>query len=1004
MQRNHLFVVLLALAALAAGAFFAFAGDTAPPLDTGGPQPVVEQPVEVPNGGEGTVETLPTDASSKRERAASVGSSVADDPEIRAAMTGYKGRVVDHTKAPVGKCGVRLYRGALDSVLRPGVDVFSELPTMEPQYVAGETQTHEDGTFVIEGVWPRGFCILFAGLGTDAPTHRIVTVTPQPGEVVDLGDVVLNDAAVAIGKLVDENDKPVAGALVRAADIPGQVLDFVPVDRFDPEGCILIREKQSPVKVVEFPAWVSKAMEHLPIPQATSGPDGTFRLVGIAPGNNMVAANKKGLVGVLKKSIRFEAGKTKDLGTMTMTEGEEVTVKVVDAAGKAVTGAEVVCGTMGLVAPVDFGVRMGTTDAEGRVAGLGFGRGKATAAARRSSKDPWVLAEPQPVLGDVVVTLPATASMQVRVTFAGQPVKEPQLRLLQGGEEEPATMMAMFGMAKSIELAERSKPQEDGSLLVEDLPLGRYVLCAKTEGSVTKTTEIELTPGLVQVAVELVAGKSVSVRVLGPGDEPIRNAVVYVVDEGDKKRGDFPIVGGHTNAEGRVTVTEMVGDEGRCSAEHPKWGLAHTRFKVVDGEVVVRMQVPGWIEGTLQKDGKPAPVGKYTILTMLRPDWENRREAVESVPLMSTPGLDGTFTMRALQPGKYSLQVVSALDLLGSPGGVMEMGQNMFQEEMPRGEVEVVSGQGATCALDFAGKTYEGPTGHFVGFVQVDGVVPQGGVMEAWTQAGRRVSKIEPNGRFEMRDVPVGQVQIRLQVQGAEGGMFGRESLWSRSYEVKAGETIDVQIDVRTASCSGIALQAGGVPAAGVHVTAQGRALDATSPNQEHHTWLYTTTNAEGRFEFKQMVEGIYTFEVARWGGEQDKFRGRLEDVRIVSGPARTDLVLNVRAAIKVSGRIDITALPKKPEWSWISIHRADPNAPTDRTKATDQAGGFGLNDDLTFETGDLDAGTFYARFHFQDGEQWVTWEVPDAIVVPETGVSGLLLRPQPQAPAPARK
>lgn len=1004
MQRNQLFVVLLALAALAAGAFFAFSGDSTPVLDTGGTQPVVEPVIDAPRGGEGTVETLPTDASSKRERVATVDSTVLDDPEIRAAMTGYKGRVVDHTKKPVGKCGVRLYRGALDSVLRPGVDVFSELPTMEPQYVAGETQAAEDGTFLIEGVWPRGFCILFAGIGTDAPTHRIVTVTPQPGEVVDLGDVVLEDAAVAIGKIVDEDDKPIAGALVRAADIPGQVLDFVPVDRFDPEGCILIREKQSPVKVVEFPAWVASAMEHLPIPQTTSGPDGTFRLVGIAPGNNMVAANKRGLVGALEKSIRFEAGKTKDLGSLKLTEGEEVTVRVVDAAGKAVAGAEVVCGTTGLVAPVDFGMRMGATDAEGRVTGLGFGRGKATAAARRSPKDPWVLAESQPILRDVVVTLPSTASMQLRVTFAGQPVKEPQLRLLQGGDEEPATMMALFGMTKGIELAERSKPQEDGSLLVEDLPLGRYVLCTKAEGSVTKTTEVELVPGTVQVAVELVAGKNVSVRVLGPGDEPIRNAVVYVVDEGDKRRGDFPIVGGHTNAEGRVSVTEMVGDEGRCSAEHPKWGLAHTHFRVVDGEVVVRMQVPGWIEGTLTKDGKPAPVGKYTILTMLQPDWQNRKEAVESVPLLSTPGLDGTFTQRAMQPGKYRLQVVSALDLLGSPGGVMEMGQNMFQESMPSGEVEVVSGQGATCALDFAGEAYEGPTGHFTGFVQVDGVVPAGGVMQSWTQVGRRAAKIEPNGRFEMRDVPVGHVQLQLQAQDANGGMFGRESLWSRSYEVKAGETIDVQIDVRTASCSGLALQAGGVPAAGVHLTAQGRALDTSDASRQHDTWRHTTTDAEGRFEFKSMTEGIYTIEVARWGGDEDKLRGKLADVRVVSGPARTDLVLHLRAAIKVSGRVDLTALPNKPEWSWVSIHRADPNAPTDRTKATEQAGGFGLSDDLTFDTGDLDAGTYFAHFHFQEGEQWVTWEVPDAIVVPETGLTGLLLRPQPRAAEPARK
>lgn len=1000
MQRNHLLVAILALVALAVGAFLAFSGDAAPPLEPGIPTPEIAKPADPTSGTEGRTEHQPTDASTKRERVESIGSTVADDPEIRAAMTGYKGRVVDHKKVPVGKCGVRLYRGALDSVLRPGLDVFSELPTMEPQYVAGETQCAEDGTFLIEGVWPRGFCLLFAGVGTDAPTHRIVTVTPQPGEVVDLGDVVLNDAAVATGEVVDENGDPVAGALVRAADIPGQVLDFVPIERFDPDGCILVREKHSPFQVIEFPAWVATAFERLPIPQTTTGPDGKFRLVGIAPGSNMVAATKRGLVGAVEKSVRFEAGKTKDLGTLKLSEGEEVSVKVVDAAGQAVAGAEVVCGTISVAAPVDFGMRMGVTDAEGRITGLGFGRGKATAAARRSPKDPWVLAEPQPILRDVVVTLPTTASLQLRVTFAGQTVREPQLRLQQGGETEPAAVMSMLGMAKSIDLASRTSAQEDGSLLVSDLAIGKYILFAKAEGSVTATTVVEVEPGVKQVAVELKAGKNVVVRALAPGDVPIRNAVVYVVDQGDDRRGDFPIVAGHTNAEGRCTVTEMVGDEGRCSVEHPKWGLAHTRFKVEDGEVVVRMQVPGWIEGSLMHGGKPAEFGKYTIVSTIRTDWQNRQEAVESVPLLSTPAMDGTFFLRALQPGKYHLMTVNALDALGSPGGVVEMSQNMWQEDLPRAQVEVVSGQGAKCELDFGGKKYDGPSGHFVGFVQIDGRVAAGSTMQAWTQAaGRRVAKVEDNGRFEMRDVPVGDVHLTLLPNSGESGMFNRQSLWYHNYDVKAGETIDVQIDIRTATFAGVALKVGGVPAAGVNITAQGRSLDSTPENPGNQVWRNAVTNADGRFEFKGVSEGIYTIEVARWGGNEDEqFRGALTDVRIESGRSRTDLVLQLRNAVKVSGRIDMSGLAKKPEWSWVSFHRPDPSAPNDRSKAIEHAGGFGLQDDGSFDTTDLDAGTYFAQFHFQNGEEWTEWPIEPAVVVPETGLSNLVLRPTPPA------
>ena len=128
--------------------------------------------------------------------------------------------------------------------------------------------------------------MLHAGIGTDAPTYQVVTRTPGPGEVVDLGDIVLPNAGVITGTVLDDNGDPLPGALVRCADLPGALAAFFPIERFDPNGALLVREKNSPVRVVEMPAWVAKAVEELPFPRALTDSDEEGRLQRVAAGSD----------------------------------------------------------------------------------------------------------------------------------------------------------------------------------------------------------------------------------------------------------------------------------------------------------------------------------------------------------------------------------------------------------------------------------------------------------------------------------------------------------------------------------------------------------------------------------------------------------------------------------------------------------------------------------------------------------------------------------------------
>src|SRR5688572_5455679 len=140
MQRSLAFASILLLAGLLAAAWWLLGGGEPPPLPM--TRTVAEQPVAGP-----ATATADTGAQAggaaapHREAVASRVDGPLDDPDIRAGLCGFKGRVVDHKKVPVPDTGVRIYRGAMDSVLPVEFDLFAAETTYTPNYIAGETKT-----------------------------------------------------------------------------------------------------------------------------------------------------------------------------------------------------------------------------------------------------------------------------------------------------------------------------------------------------------------------------------------------------------------------------------------------------------------------------------------------------------------------------------------------------------------------------------------------------------------------------------------------------------------------------------------------------------------------------------------------------------------------------------------------------------------------------------------------------------------------------------------------
>lgn len=986
MHRSQILGLAALVLAAAVGAFlWQQSGSQPPPAPlaggpqaTGDPEPAAAPESAAPRAQEGTGD--------RRAVLAEADHGAAElDPEVRAALTGFRGRVVDHAREPVAGCGVRIYRFAQDSVLPPGLDVFGEVE-FAPDVVAGESETDAEGRFLIGGVWPQALYLMFAGIGSDAPSHRMLPHTPAPGEILDLGDIVLNEAAVVTGTVVDEDDEPVPDALVRAVDLPGQITAFVPLERFDPAGCVLVRESGSPIRVVEMPPWVLEAWEHLPVPTTHTDAAGRFRLGGLVPGSNLVAVTKKGLLAHVDPAVRLDPGEVEDLGRIRLDYGEQLRGRVLDTAGEPVAGAEVVAGTTSTMVPVDFASHVGTSDAEGRFAAEGFGAGRITVAARRSPRDPWVMADPQPIRQEVVVTLPAVAALTVKVTGPdGEILPEPLLRLLAASRDEEAVVLSMLGLLRAVDLEGRRTDLEDGTVRVDDLPNARYVLLAQADGMSLASADVDLTSGPATVAVALRPALQHAVRVLGPRGEAIRSAAVYVEERGQDSLREMPFCAGRTNADGLLVVRSAGTESVRVSASHPRWGTVHGSTTSGQGELVLRMQEPGWIEGVLTDGGRPPAPATFTVFAHWRPE---QRGAIEDMPALATPDLQGAFAFPALQPGRYQIEVIRSLEALTSPGGVMAFAQSMMlSNELPSEEVQVVSGEGAQVRLDAGKDEYTGPTGHVFGSVTIDGVLAGDSAVQADTSAGRRVTRVDAAGRFDFGELPVGKVSVHVMAAG-DAALFGNRTWWRSSFDLAQGQQVELAVAVSTTTLAGMVVRMDGSPAGGVHVRVHGRPLEGKAGGD---VWEHAITDADGAFRVDRMPEGIFSVEVE--ASEEQPQRGRLDGVRATSVEPALALRLRLREAVLVAGRVEASSFAQQPQRGWIEFKRPDPQHPADPMRG-DHVTGTGFDEALQFDTRALLPGTYHAVMHVHTEGKWERYPVAEPLVVPPGGIQGVVLHP----------
>jgi hypothetical protein len=1007
-QTRTLLIVVLAAALLGGAGFFMFRSNPAPAIAlvdaptgaAGDGAPVVASEAASPRGTAG-------DAAITRRAVTTADAPKAADPDYTAALGGYAGRVVDHARAPVADSKVQLFRLDPSVVMTPTVTPMSETTMQLSAADAGETVTDAEGRFLLPGVWPHAMFLLKAGVGSDCPTFKVVDQSVGPGEVVDLGDVVLKDAAIAVGRVVDaETGQPVAGALVRVADIPGTILQLVPIERFDPEGYVSVLDEGGHM-LFKMPSWVSQRYAQLPIASALTGEDGAFRVAGCDPGVNVVVVTKFGYQSAVRQSVKLEAGETRDLGKLTLGTGTTAEGRVVDTNGKPIAGAEILCGSKAMAAPVAFLQAAGESDERGEFSCSGMSPGEVVAGARRGPGDAWTLTVPQAVQREIVVRLPAQHSLTVGIkSAAGLAIEVPSFKLLPRGvpSSRDIVTMGMVGVVPPVPLTGRLSRLEDGRYRLAGLNAGKYVLLVQSPGHAVSSSDIDL-QGDLEHSVMLEREAAFEVVVVDADGKPIRRATIVAEPAGDSKRRihEIPLNCGETDAEGRLRVTALQGERANVSASHPRYGVASGSVKLPAAQpLVIRMDVPGGIEGVVTDNRKPPLPGKWSVVVHGSPT-AGVHGPLEGTPRFAALDLEGKFKVSGVRPGDYAVSVaeMNQIQTIGSFFKTMMFLSRTGDRSERR--VSVVSGKVSRVDIETAEEApVEGPSARLAGTVTINGLPARGMMMSASGQ--RRIAReIDAGGSFDFGPVPAGHVHLELfDPKGFDENPEPSE-LWARNLQVKAGEDQLLRIDLTMSSVAGVVVNADGTPCPGVHVRLRGR--DAPHAKDTitdvGHVSQGTMTDAKGAFDFPRVPAGRFSL-VARARGTDG--RGSL-DVHVSQGTPATGLRVTLGRTYRVAGTVDKKRLPGAEGWMWLNFSlEPDPGA-SDHVPISE---GTGVEEGERFEMRGLPAGRYRVRIHANgvrgrwehDGLIEVTRDLEAVVIAPVE----IKETPAPQRAEPGRK
>lgn len=773
----------------------------------------------------------------------------AEPESYRRALGVLIGRIVEAGGEPAPDLPLELYGLGL-SDLTPDIVSMFQGPPPAVRTLRGRASTDDEGRFRFEGLFPAAIHALGIDLRGPRTTVRFVDHMPNPGETVDLGDLPLEPFTALTGIVLDFKGEPVAGARVRASNLPALIFQMG-LAELRPDSAVLIQEWNSEEwQLLEFPAWISELLDLLPVPQATTGPDGRFTLEAAPTGLASLLVDREGFVTKVHGPVPTgEAGGLRDAGKIRIDEGEELRGLVLDATGRKVPGAEVLVGREIHAAPLALVRPAGVTGADGRFRIPGLGDGGHLLAVRGPDQLDWLVeADLEPGLDEPVLRLAPTHDLTVSVVDGGgDPIENPELMLRLDIEAAEVPVIA-----PPIRLAGRIEPQEDGRLLIERLGAKTYELLVRAEGFAGARHPVDLTAGPAEVRVILEAEREVRIEIVAASSgEPLEWARVSAFRAGDWKRGmPVPSSSARSDARGIARLAGLREGQYRLRFEHPGFATTGAALEVPSEPLTVELTRGGTLLGRVRAGGQPVLEPRFVVA-----------EGRDNLLRFAVTGAEGEFQLEALPPGTLRLEVRPRFGQQ-SPNEYAGEVLDSFRPER-RVSAEIVEGQTTRLDIDLHDAGVEGPTARLHGRVLINGRPGTG-----WTltihpggQWGNRKStRTDAAGLFDFGQVPAGFSRVQLERAGdLNRGQFWLGGHQIQAVELAANEVRELLFRLETGGLRGRVIgDANGSGVGGAQISiSSGEPSQISDPNAAW-TSLSAVAESSGEFAFAQVPAGSY--------------------------------------------------------------------------------------------------------------------------------------------------
>ncbi len=719
-----------------------------------------------------------------------------------APAAGLSGRVVDQEGALLAGVTIELSMGDQSGRFSPGAHRVMRS--------GWQGRTSERGEFRVNGLPAElAYRLTFKHPGF-AP--RTVDVEPlEPFESRSGLKVVLEPGRLAFGRVVDEDDVPIAGAEVGLEEPP-------------PTG--------DPMAARRMTRW---GRDKLDAPTYLTGAEGRFEIADLAAGRYDLEVRAAGFAPARVPGVQVtDAERRADFGTVVLVPGASIEGRVTDAGGAAVADAEITLDT-------------------GRQGFMAVSPPEPTEAAKTDKRGRFVVADLLPGQPVTLIVSKQGYGSEV-VTSLRPPTEEPLAIVLEAAgrikgkvvdtRDNPirgARVMARpdhRAMTPAMMMRQRGRSTwdstgADGSFLIEDVQPGTQQVTVDADGYQQQVrTGIEVAAGG-ELELELVldAGAVVEGTVTTADGEPVIQAMINVSEplEGFSG-GNLISASGQTDAEGRYRVDGAPTGPATISAHQSAGQQLSKNIEVQPGTNVVDLvlergfEISGQVVGP---DGTPVAGAELSTQQVTQPGMMHF--SYGGTPQARSTG-DGTFTLTGVKAGSHT---VTAAREGFAPA---------------RSEPVEVAGDVTGLLLELsAGATLKG---RILG-LEFDELGSLS--LVAYGQAGMRQGRVDFEATYAFDSMAPGGWHVQAQVAGS-----GR----STTLQVEIPEGVpEVLEDIEFGagfSLTGVVLD-GGQPLAGANVTASSTAGSSG----------FGATGDDGRFRIESLKAGSYQVMVIAGMGMQ---------------------------------------------------------------------------------------------------------------------------------------